>query len=101
MKTILMHVSDEFYVALREVADGRTQVDGMGFVIDGVHEEPMFSEAEGEDIAVMTCNLSCAKWAFVTQGEGARRTIEGCDRATASRFGGGAPNSCPKCHEEP
>jgi hypothetical protein len=100
MKTILMHVSDEFYAALHEVADGVTQVDGMGFVIDGVREEPMFSEAEGEDIAVMVCNLACAKWAFVTQGTDAHRTIRACDQATSSRFKGGAPNSCPKCHEE-
>ena len=59
MKQILMYVSDEFHEMLASrVFPSDTLIQGVDFYLDTLRTEPLYSEAEGEDIPVLACNAA-------------------------------------------
>jgi hypothetical protein len=68
MKQVMMYVSNEFHemLATHMIGD-EVQISGMDFYFDSFRTEPLYSESEGEDIPVLTCN---AAFRAMTVGKG-------------------------------
>jgi len=84
MKQVMMYVSDEFHemLATHMIGD-EVLIYGMDFYFDSFRTEPLYSESEGEDIPVLTCN---AAFRAMTVGKGRTATehIKENDRLSAA-----------------
>jgi len=59
MKQVMMYVSNEFHEMLAVHAiNSDTLIQGVDFYLDSFRTEPLYSEAEGEDIPVLVCNAA-------------------------------------------
>jgi len=84
MKQVMMYVSNEFHEMLVTHTVGReVLVQGMDFYFDSFRTEPFYSESEGEDIPVLSCNAAFRTF-MVGHGHSATEHIKRADEERAA-----------------